>query len=489
MIYIQQANGLQPISQQLTKEKIITALGYTPADNTTLWEDKSGNLIVADENGYVIARIDTNGLETVGIRAESILLNGEDLTAKLDNLNNRDVDLTNYYTKDEVNKALSEVDINIDLSNYYTKEEVDETISNMEVDVDLTGYATENFVTQKIQESENNREEIDLKNYALSADVEANKVLTDVHIADEVVHVSAAERTLWNSKSDFSGNYQDLKNAPNITTNDNDDELIVCDSAGNVIMKVNANGINTADIFLNGESLEKKSPLAGKKVSILGNSISTYSGYLPSGYASWYPRADVNSVDKTWWKQVIDATGMELGTNASYSGSSVQTDSKEGIASVDDSRITALGANGTPDLIFIKMGINDAKVEDLSALGEINKIFSTPFTDTSANAFDTTTFLGAYQAMLTKIMVAYPHAKIVCLGLNWTSTVSSDDVAVASGKIAELCELYGCEYLNIRKCGITPANMAAYLSDGLHPNAAGHALMAQYITKQLQNIM
>jgi hypothetical protein len=32
MIYIQRANGLQPISSQLTKEKIIAALGFTPAD-------------------------------------------------------------------------------------------------------------------------------------------------------------------------------------------------------------------------------------------------------------------------------------------------------------------------------------------------------------------------------------------------------------------------------------------------------------------------
>ena len=37
MIYIQKADGLQAISSQLTKEKIIAALGYTPADNATFY--------------------------------------------------------------------------------------------------------------------------------------------------------------------------------------------------------------------------------------------------------------------------------------------------------------------------------------------------------------------------------------------------------------------------------------------------------------------
>jgi hypothetical protein len=388
MIYIQQANGLQPISQQLTKEKIIAALGYTPADNTTLWEDKSGNLIVADENGYVIARIDANGLETVGIRTESILLNGEDLTTKLNNLNIENVDLTNYYTKGEIDKALSEVDANVDLSNYYTKEEIDETVSNIETNVDLTGYATENFVMQKIQEAENNKEEVDLKDYALSADVEA-------HTLDEAIHISATERNLWNNKSDFSGDYQDLRNAPNITTNDNDDELLVCDSAGNVIMRVNANGINVADIFLNGVSLEKKNPLTGKKISILGDSISTYSGHIPSGYATYYPKGDVNSVDKTWWQLLINNNNMIIGQNVSYSGSTVQSDGTHSY--LQDDRIAALGANGIPDIIIIEGSTNDGNIEDLTASGEIISTLPTlPLTSANQSVYDTTTFVGAY---------------------------------------------------------------------------------------------
>lgn len=478
MIYIQQANGLQPISQQLTKEKIIAALGYTPADNTTLWEDKSGNLIVADENGYVIARIDANGLETVGVRTESILLGGEDLGEKLDALNNKSVDLTNYYTKDEVDKALSEVDTDVNLSNYYTKEEVDEAISN--VDVDLGGYATEDFVTQKIQESENNREDLDLADYALVADVEE-------HTVDEDVHISAAERSLWNSKSDFSGNYADLKNAPNITTNDNDDELLVCDSAGNVIMRVNANGINVADIFLNGVSLEKKNPLAGKRISILGDSISTYSGYIPSGYATYYPRGDVNSVDKTWWQLLIHNNNMIMGQNVSYSGSTVQSDGT--YSYLQDDRITALGVNGAPDIVIIEGSTNDGQIEDLTASGEIvNTLPTLPLTNANQSIYDTTTFVGAYQALIEKVMLAYPNAKICCWGTPWpnsTSYITASEAIKATEKIEALCKMYGCVFLDIRQCGINPVNVSNYMIDSLHPNAAGMELIANYIEKCL----
>ena len=101
MIYIQGPNGLQPISSQLTKENIIAALGYTPADSLMFYEDESGSLIIADEQGYIIARIDENGLTTTQVNAEAIALNGEDLAAKLQELANKvpDIDLSNYYTK------------------------------------------------------------------------------------------------------------------------------------------------------------------------------------------------------------------------------------------------------------------------------------------------------------------------------------------------------------------------------------------------------
>ena len=55
------------------------------------------------------------------------------------------VDLTNYYTKSEVDEAIQNVEV--DLTDYYTKDEVDDKVAN--VTIDLTGYATEQWVEDK----------------------------------------------------------------------------------------------------------------------------------------------------------------------------------------------------------------------------------------------------------------------------------------------------------------------------------------------------
>lgn len=209
MIYIQGENGLTQVSPSLTKEKIIAALGYTPADDATFYEDESGALVIADEKGYVIARIDADGLTTTKVSAAAIALDGEDLATKL--------------------AALESATPDIDLSNYYTKSEVDEVIANAS-----TG-------------------DVDMSLYALAADVAADKVITDAHMSDEVIHITDAERDTWNAKSDFSGNYTDLSGAPNIV-NDNEDEVVICDSLGNVILRASAEGLNVAAVYVNGKT-------------------------------------------------------------------------------------------------------------------------------------------------------------------------------------------------------------------------------------------
>lgn len=189
MIYIQKADGLQAISSQLTKEKIIAALGYTPADQNTFWEDESGALIVADQAGHVIARIDADGFETTTVSAKAIQLDGKDLEAKLQ----------------ELIDAIPEVD----LSGLATQKYVDDAVANIDIpEINTDGLATEE---------------------ALNAHVNN----TDVH---------------------FSGNYSDLSGAPN-ASNDNEEELIICDASGNVIMRVNANGLNAANVYVNGKAI------------------------------------------------------------------------------------------------------------------------------------------------------------------------------------------------------------------------------------------
>ena len=51
-----------------------------------------------------------------------------------------------------------------------------------------------------------------------------------------------------------------------------------------------------------------------RKVSILGDSYSTFQGYNPENYAPFYPDAnnDVKLVDQTWWSLYIKAKGYQL---------------------------------------------------------------------------------------------------------------------------------------------------------------------------------
>lgn len=136
------------------------------------------------------------------------------------------------------------------------------------------------------------------------------------------------------------------------------------------------------------------------KISILGDSISTYEGYQPYGYSVYYREEriyenDLESVKDTWWMQVIDALGGELCANDSFSGSTVTGDFFP--AACSDKRCSALGED--PDLILIYIGSNDRGFE--ASVG-------------MEDPADSHGFYGAYRLMLKKIKKNYPSSKIVC---------------------------------------------------------------------------
>ena len=64
-------------------------------------------------------------------------------------------------------------------------------------------------------------------------------------------------------------------------------------------------------------------------LSILGDSYSTYKGWIPKDYEAWYADSgtsepnDVNSVEQTWWHMLCEEKNFKLLQNCSYSGSTV----------------------------------------------------------------------------------------------------------------------------------------------------------------------
>lgn len=63
-----------------------------------------------------------------------------------------------------------------------------------------------------------------------------------------------------------------------------------------------------------------------KNLLIIGDSYSTFKGYVPEGYALYYTGdsgTDLKSVEETWWKRFVNETGVNLVLNDSWSGSTV----------------------------------------------------------------------------------------------------------------------------------------------------------------------
>ena len=236
------------------------------------------------------------------------------------------------------------------------------------------------------------------------------------------------------------------------------------------------------------------SVLAGKKVSFYGDSITTFKDSIPSGNVTWYTGSNcgVSSVDDTWWKKLIDALGLTLLVNNSWSGRLVSShaDTWEGRttnAGYKQANIDVLASGSTnPDIIVILMGLNDFNNE--APLGTYDGTTTLPS--------DPSTFTNAYAIMLDRIMTTYPLAQVYCCTLtnddhNPPSVfpeVNGNGVAMSTWNeaIRKLARAFGAKIIDLDQCGITHYNLETYIGDfgdygigdGVHPNAAGHSLMA-----------
>ena len=102
------------------------------------------------------------------------------------------------------------------------------------------------------------------------------------------------------------------------------------------------------------------------RISILGDSYSTYQNYIPEGNAIWYfepmdaKNTDVNDVRQTWWWQVVKEGGYLLEKNESYSGATICYAGYRGEDYSDRSFITRLPRLGSPDIVLIFGNTNDS---------------------------------------------------------------------------------------------------------------------------------
>ena len=218
--------------------------------------------------------------------------------------------------------------------------------------------------------------------------------------------------------------------------------------------------------------------------AVLGNSISTYYDYLPSGYAVYYTADREKNysiqVSDTWWMQLSRLSGLTFLANASWSGSRVSCDLLNSNAPfLSNHRMKALGRAGVPDFVFIAGGTNDWNQSKVP-LGQYR----------TENFTDSVSFRGAYQRLLWKLTTWYPQTKVVCLSIfprgNGINDKNSQgwSQADANASIKYIAEQFGQYYVD---CTTVPwsNDWNAYTLDKLHPSAAGATLLAQHIYNKL----
>lgn len=248
----------------------------------------------------------------------------------------------------------------------------------------------------------------------------------------------------------------------------------------------------------------------GKKLAIVGDSISTYQGWLPSDipgytgttYANYYPSGNVDDVQKTWWYKVCSMLGInpsEDVNNCSWSGSRVtgtgthidSSSTTDAFMGCSTRRINDLSIRGyDPDIIICFISCNDWGNEVAVGTWEIS--------DSIPNEGNIDNLREGYALMLHKINEEYPFARVFCCTIlddrkreeqsGWPSENGNGVTTSEWNKsIMEIAEAFGCDVINLHDCGINYSNIAQYFSVdlGLHPNAAGHELMAKKIASEL----
>ncbi len=260
--------------------------------------------------------------------------------------------------------------------------------------------------------------------------------------------------------------------------------------------------------------------LAGKKVSILGDSLTSYRGTASNGtqstdhtskfnyYIGTYPneRSGVTSINQMFYGKFFEENDMELYVNNSIGGTGVTIN----YTPVLNENITFLGgtesqnrilglwdydANGDrvdPDIIIVSGSGNDF---DLAPLGDW---------DGDIEALDATshpaTFKAAYAVLLKRLQAEYPNADIWCITLQSFSDVISnpatqypdknefgDTLLTYNQGIRDVAKAYGAYVLDL-EIAVTPEQYQTHKYDNIHPNLLGHEAMYEQMVKDFSKV-
>ena len=238
------------------------------------------------------------------------------------------------------------------------------------------------------------------------------------------------------------------------------------------------------------DKVEKKvTALAGKKLSIIGDSISTFQGVSNNananttigGNAVFYK--DQLGVNDTWWMQTANNTGMNVLVNNSWSGSNVAVFADNTLTSKAGCGDRAINLhddinNVNPDVIAAYIGINDCG--SFASVGNFDEI--SDIWNGEQYVGDFTLFSHAYARMVHQMLTKYDGAVVFLFTLprngftyeGMPGTKAEYNVLLDSYNkmIYKIAEVFGCQVVDLATS--VGENYNKYLlNDAIHPNATG----------------
>lgn len=323
------------------------------------------------------------------------------------------------------------------------------------------------------------------------------------------------------------------------------DSQIIVTIAGDIWQRTFWRDDNMNDYWTDWVRQTNDMPWKGLKLSVLGDSISTYPGKIPHGNDSYYTASgskSIASVNSMWWKQLCDLTGATPLVIEAWSGTccadpdySAQGQIRSGREDRPSAVATSYVSNGqtvtlaqprcqslhktdtssgtsvtvNPDIIVVALGCNDYYYNVPLGTWDGHGVLSPS---------DTKTWRGAYANMILKIQSRYPDALIFCFspwfcvrghsGTSPENVPAQDMVVNVNGlnktyqdyedAMREICEALQCVYIDTNNFGFTRSNYQNFVvdyNDGrgetvhpmTHPNAVGQEILGQSIASAVRD--
>ena len=204
---------------------------------------------------------------------------------------------------------------------------------------------------------------------------------------------------------------------------------------------------------------------------ILGDSYSTFEGYVPDQYEVYYSKSDagetdVDDVEQTWWMRLLNSTESELLLNSSWSGTTICNTGYHGDCSDNSfiARFEQLVEAGffrenQVDTMLIFGGTNDSWAD--APIGELQY--------SGWRKEDLYFFLPAACYLIHRVKTVLPRARVICV----INTEMKDAIA---GGIKTACEKFGAEAIALNEIE----------KQSGHPDRTGMAQICEQILRYLE---